>query len=71
MVRRTGSHGGGRFRYWTVLRDGDAIGSIDLSHHGRHATPGPALLFRRDNGAGLAREAMAAVDRPRLRAAGV
>lgn len=51
----------GGFHYWTVLKDADAIGGIDLSHiAGAAAQTG--FLFRRDQwGRGLAREAMAAV----------
>jgi ribosomal-protein-alanine N-acetyltransferase len=51
----------GGFVYWTVLRDGDAAGVIDLSHiDGFEAWTG--FAFRRDVwGRGLAREALAAV----------
>jgi ribosomal-protein-alanine N-acetyltransferase len=52
-------------RYWTVWRDGDAIGSCDLSfispQDGQAQT---GFLFRRDQwGQGFATEAMAAVTR--------
>jgi RimJ/RimL family protein N-acetyltransferase len=47
--------------YWTVLEDGDAIGSIDLSGIADGAAS-TGFAFRRDRwGRGLAREAMAAV----------
>jgi ribosomal-protein-alanine N-acetyltransferase len=51
----------GGFLYWTVLRDGDAVGFVDLSHiDGVGAWAG--FAFRRDVwGQGLAREALAAV----------
>ncbi len=51
----------GGFFYWTVLRGGDAVGFIDLSHiDGFEAWTG--FAFRRDVwGQGLAREALAAV----------
>jgi RimJ/RimL family protein N-acetyltransferase len=51
----------GGFVSWTVLKDGDAIGSIDLSDmDGRGAWTG--FVFRRDMwGRGLAREALIAV----------
>ena len=51
----------GGFVYWTVLNDGEAIGSIDLSQiDGLDAWLG--FAFRRDLwGQGLAREAVAAV----------
>ena len=51
----------GGFFYWTVLKDGDAIGSIDISHiDSIDAWSG--FAFRRDHwGQGFAREAMAAV----------
>lgn len=51
----------GGFLYWTVMKDGDAIGGIDLSHiEGGMAQTG--FLFRRDQwGRGQAREAMAAI----------
>jgi RimJ/RimL family protein N-acetyltransferase len=50
-------------RYWTVWRDGDAIGSCDLSFISPEDGQAQAgFLFRRDQwGFGLAREAMAAV----------
>jgi RimJ/RimL family protein N-acetyltransferase len=51
----------GGFVSWTVLKDGDAIGSIDLSDmDGHDAWTG--FAFRRDKwGQGLAREGLAAV----------
>ena len=51
----------GGFFYWTVLKNGDAIGGIDLSHiDGFDAWTG--FAFRRDMwGQGLAHEALAAV----------
>jgi ribosomal-protein-alanine N-acetyltransferase len=51
----------GSFLYWTVLKERNIIGSIDLSHIvGSHAWTG--FLFRRDVwGQGLAREALAGV----------
>lgn len=51
----------GGFFYWTVVKDGDAIGSIDLSHIENGAAQ-TGFLFRRDQwGRGYAREAMTAV----------
>jgi ribosomal-protein-alanine N-acetyltransferase len=50
----------GGFVYWTVLKDGDAIGSIDLNVDGLDAWTG--FAFRRDRwGQGFAREALIAV----------
>lgn len=51
----------GGFLYWTVLKDDDAIGALDLSNmDGVSATTG--FAFRRDMwGQGLAREALAAL----------
>jgi RimJ/RimL family protein N-acetyltransferase len=51
----------GGFHYWTVLKDADAIGGIDLSHDdGASAWAG--FLFRKDQwGKGYGREALAAV----------
>ena len=53
----------GQFLYWTVWRDGDAIGSVDLSALDfGHLRGEVGFLFRRDQwGLGLAREAMAAL----------
>jgi RimJ/RimL family protein N-acetyltransferase len=50
-------------RYWTAWRDGDAIGSCDLSFISPADGEAQAgFLFRRDQwGRGFAREAMAAV----------
>ena len=60
-------------RYWTVWRQGDAIGSCDLSFINRaegHAETG--FLFRRDQwGRGYAGEAMAAVAAHALGALGL
>ena len=51
----------GHCRYWTILRQGDAIGGIDLSHM-EADTAELGFLLRRDQwGQGLAREAVAAV----------
>jgi ribosomal-protein-alanine N-acetyltransferase len=51
----------GGFHYWTVVKDREAIGSMDLSHDdGTSAWAG--FLFRRDQwGNGYAAEALAAV----------
>jgi RimJ/RimL family protein N-acetyltransferase len=51
----------GGFFYWTVLKDDEAIGSIDLSHiDGMDAWTG--FAFHRDHwGQGFAREALGAV----------
>jgi RimJ/RimL family protein N-acetyltransferase len=51
----------GLCRYWTVLEDGDPIGSIDLSLIEKSGAE-LGFLFRRDRwGCGLATEAVAAV----------
>lgn len=51
----------GGFLYWTVMKGGDAIGGIDLSHI-ESGTAQTGFLFRRDQwGQGYAREAVAAV----------
>lgn len=53
----------GHFLYWTVWRDGDAIGSVDLSALDfTHLRGEIGFLFRRDQwGQGYGREAMRAV----------
>ena len=53
----------GQFLYWTVWRDSDAIGSVDLSALDfGHLRGEVGFLFRRDQwGLGLGREAMVAL----------
>ena len=53
----------GHFLYWTVWRDGDAIGSVDLSALDfTHMRGEIGFLFRRDQwGQGYGREAMGAM----------
>lgn len=53
----------GQFLYWTVWRDGDAIGSVDVSAMDfAHLRGELGFLFRRDQwGQGYGREAAAAV----------
>ncbi|HWF65257.1 MAG TPA: GNAT family N-acetyltransferase [Rhizomicrobium sp.] len=53
----------GQFLYWTVWREGDVIGSVDLSALDfRHLRGEVGFLFRRDRwGFGFGREAVAAL----------